>query len=443
MKTSLAIALLIAVIGSIPGALWQRRAAELAGEGEKLRERALKLGIAVEEDASSEGPRTKRQREDSERRALAIRSDLSSLMAEMDRHDAAGGGADPELQGRSLEIMSRLLELDPARFRALVLEQIADEQVSEKTRRDLLTFAILSLTDEDPETAIALFSGSGRLLEDSPAGGHVVSNALAKWAEQDPAAALAWMRENAGKHPGLVDDDTRRSLLSGAAAKDPSLAFRLIGELGLEHPMGAVNAIVMAGARDAESRTAVLKALREHLQGIQDPVVREETGTTALEVLAQTAEKESFESLSGWMDSAGLTAEEKSRFASGLSWFNTKQETGKWVEWMAGHLQASELSEPVRDLVGEWTQQDYVAAGKWLGSVADGPAKAAAVESYAAAVAEYEPKVAEQWAMSLPAGPAREATLQAIRDNWPSSDPEGAQAFARQHGLDPPDEPEE
>lgn len=438
MKTSVVIALLIALIGLIPGALSQRRAADLAEEAVRLRARALELGITIEEDGAASGQRTKRQREDSERRAGAIRSELSSLMAELDR---AGEAAGDDLHERSLDAMSRMLELDPARIRAMVSDLVADERISGKTRRDLLTFAILSLTESDPETAISLFGSCGRLLEGSPAGGHVVSSALAKWAEMDPAAAIAWMRENAGKHPGVVDDDTRRSLISGAAAKDPALAFRLIGELGLANPAGAVNAIVMAGARDAESRTAVLKALREHLQGIQDPVVRDETGSTALEVLAQTTEQEGFESLSGWMTSAGLTPEERSHFASGLSWFNTKQETGRWVEWMAGNLEPSELAGPVRDLVGEWTQQDYLAAGKWLAGTGDGPAKAAAVESYAAAVAEYEPKVAEQWAMSLPPGPAREATLQAIRDNWPSSDPAGAQAFARQHQLDPPDEP--
>lgn len=438
MKRSLALALLIAVVGTIPGALRQRRVAELIEEESKLRAQAKSLGVHIDFEDSGSGPRTKRQREDAERRSVATQSGLRSLMMEID------GGADSEdLHRRSAEAMARLMELDPSRLRAVVRELVQDSSLSEKSRRDLLTFAILSLADEDPATAMGLFTDAGTLLEGNPAGGHVVSNALAKWAELDSAAALDWMRDHAKRYPELVDDDTRRSLISGAAAKDPALAFRLIDELGLEHPAGAVNAIVMSGARDPESRTAVLKALREHLQGIEDPVAREEASSSALEVLAQSAEKESFETLSTWMQSAGLTEEEKTSFASGLSWFNTRADTGKWVDWMAKNLEPSELAEPVRDLVGEWTQQDYQAAGKWLTGVAEGPAKAAAVESYAAAVAEYEPQVAEQWAMTLPPGPAREATLQAIRDNWSSADPEGARAFARQHSLDPPDDPEE
>lgn len=438
MKRSLALALGIAIVGMIPGVLKQRRVAELVEEEAGLRARAESLGMRLDSGDSGSGPRTKRQREDAERRFQTVQSGLRSLMMELD------AGADAEaLQQRSADVMAQLLELDPTRLRAVVSELVRDSSLSEKSRRDLVSFAILSLADGDPGTAMSLFTDSSGLLKDHPAGGHLVSNALAKWAELDPTAALGWMRDHAKHHPGLVDDDTRRSLISGAAAKDPALAFRLMGELGLEHPAGAVNAIIMSGARDAESRTAVLNALREHLKSIEDPTVREESAASALEVLAQTAEKESFESLRGWMDAASLSGEEKAQFASGLSWFNTRADTGKWVDWMAGNLEPSELVEPVRDLVGEWTQQDYQAAGKWLTGVPEGPAKAAAVESYAAAVAEYEPRVAEQWAMTLPPGPAREATLQAIRDNWSSADPEGARAFALQHALDPPDDPEE
>jgi hypothetical protein len=136
------------------------------------------------------------------------------------------------------------------------------------------------------------------------------------------------------------------------------------------------------------------------------------------------------------MAEAKFTPQEKEQFAGGLTYFTTKQDTGRWVEWMAGNLSANDLPDPVREIVGEWTQQDYVAAGKWLSTAADGPAKTAAVESYAEAVAEYEPQIAAQWAMTLPPGPGRDSTLRTVYQNWPASDPEGAAAFAREHGLE-------
>ena len=86
-------------------------------------------------------------------------------------------------------------------------------------------------------------------------------------------------------------------------------------------------------------------------------------------------------------------------------------------------------------LIGQWTQQDYLAAGKWLKATPTGPAKDAAVSTYATTVAEYEPQTAVQWAMTLPAGEARHTTLQGIYENWPARDRAGAETFAKVHGL--------
>ena len=84
------------------------------------------------------------------------------------------------------------------------------------------------------------------------------------------------------------------------------------------------------------------------------------------------------------------------------------------------NLEGQTVAGPVRDLVGEWTQQDYVSAGKWLSAFPDGPAKSAAVEAYAEAVAEYEPHVAAQWAMTLPPGRARDSPC-GVYQNWPEA----------------------
>ena len=53
-------------------------------------------------------------------------------------------------------------------------------------------------------------------------------------------------------------------------------------------------------------------------------------------------------------------------------------------------------------------------------------------------MARYEPATAAQWALTLPAGQERDATLRTIYQNWPGSDPaarEAAAAFAQTHGL--------
>ena len=102
---------------------------------------------------------------------------------------------------------------------------------------------------------------------------------------------------------------------------------------------------------------------------------------------------------------------------------------------MASHLPESAMRDNVDNLIGQWTQQDYLAAGRWLTAAPEGPAKQAAVSTYAGTVAEYEPKVAVQWADTLPEGEQRRRTYETILENWPKIDSAAAEAFAAKHGL--------
>ncbi len=189
-------------------------------------------------------------------------------------------------------------------------------------------------------------------------------------------------------------------------------------------------------ARNLAESSAALdsRQLRDLIAGLRS---RGEPVTQALETLAASAGRDGFDSLAGWISEAHLSPEEKTHFARGLAYPGTKQETGRWIEWIAGNLADSSSTDKVRELVGDWTQQDYQAAGTWLAAnpLPDGPAKIAAVASYAVAVARLEPRTAAQWAMTLVPGPDRDSTLAAIYQNWPPDDPDGAAAFASQHGL--------
>lgn len=114
------------------------------------------------------------------------------------------------------------------------------------------------------------------------------------------------------------------------------------------------------------------------------------------------------------------------------------EETGQWVEWVGQTLPAGQADPNIKNMVRQWTQDDYQAAGSWLATSPEGPAKNTAVRSYAETVSDYDPETAAQWAMTLPPGKDRETTLKAIYDNWPKKDPTAeaaAAAFAKEHGI--------
>jgi hypothetical protein len=437
MRKSIALAIAIIALGSAPALFQQKRIADLRDEQRKLAAEATKLGLASDPSVGGGDARlTKRQREDMEKRATTAASDVLSFARELETMRRNGTEDDPGFKSRGSEMMARLMELDSSQLRRVIAALRDDQSLSAETRGNLIAFTINTLANDHPEAAIALFTESRDLLAKNQLGEHIISSALTDWAQDDPSAALAWIRKNAATHPEIADDEARCGVLAGTSTSDPKLAFKLIAELGFKDPTEAIHAIMGSGNEDPDHRTSLLEALRGHLATITDEQQRDDISGTALELMARTTDRQDYDALTSWIEDVELSPKEKTQFAQGLTYFTTKADTGRWVDWLSTNLPAEKLDDPVKELVGEWTQQDYLAAGKWLSDAADGPAKSSAVEAYAEAVAEYEPQVAALWAMTLPPGPRREATLRAIYQNWPTTDPQGASKFSRDHGLE-------
>ncbi len=436
MKRPLALTIAILALGAAPAFFQQKKLTKMREDRRKLEAEASGLGLSTDPSVSpAEARLTKRQRGGTENLAPATAAEIVAFARDMEALKKSGGKPDEEFQRRAMEMMDRLMDLDAAGFKQIIAALRDSREISAETRGNMIAFSIMMLATDHPKAAVALFTESSDMLDKSMMGGQVISSALNRWARLDPHAASEWLRNNAEKYPEIAGDDAKRGMIAGTALSDPKLAFKLIGELDFEHPASAVQAILVSGHENPEQRNAVLLALREYLGNIPDEAEREELRDKAFEIFARTSDQEGFDSLTQWISDAAFTPEEKQHFASGLTYFTTHEDTGKWVEWLSANLPAETMSDPVRELVGEWTQQDYLSAGKWLSATPDGPAKTAAVEAYAEAVAAYEPQVAVQWAMTLPAGPGRDSTLRSIYQNWPANDPAGAAAFARDHGF--------
>ena len=110
-------------------------------------------------------------------------------------------------------------------------------------------------------------------------------------------------------------------------------------------------------------------------------------------------------------------------------------ENGQWIEWIGKTLSPDKVDDKISRMVYNWTQSDYQAAGKWLGSAADGPTKNTAIRTYAECVSGYEPATAAQWALTLPPGKDRDYTLKVILDGWSKDDTTAKEAFKQEHGI--------
>ena len=432
MKKSAAISLIIFSLCAVPCLLQQRNLSRAQAHYQSLELAAAKLGIAPQEV----GVRlTKLQRENLEKQAHALAAEVITMAVKLEETAKNHGRNGEEHLKQSEILMAKFALMTESQLRITLTELRKIPQLPVKSLREITGLAIMQHTAAAPQSALALIQEFSDLLAKGDLRSDLLSESLGSLAAHQPTAALAWIRENTAKFPELADDGISREVIRSTAGTDPRGAFQLATELKFNDPTEAGKAIMEAGSTSPAARTSALAALREHLATFTDPADQEKLGSSALAGLAENIDPQGIEAMAGWISRSKFTAEEKQQFASGLSYFSTRQDTGRWIEWLAENLPADGVSGPVGDLIGQWTQQDYKGAGTWLAAAAESPAKQAAVHAYAEAVAEYEPKVAEQWAMTLPAGTLRQDTLKVIYRNWPSNDPQGASAFATAHGM--------
>lgn len=442
MKASLTLTALILAVAGVIG--WQNhvKLEDARTVRSRLAEEARDLGFdAGELVKSGASPRRmKSQREangEKEAQAKDFAKRLADFASEMRALEKQGGQPGVEMQKRIFAIIDEMLKLDAAQLKVLVAELKTAPGLDEETRRGIIGFAIMSLSDRQPAAALTLYVESSEIL-----GGrgsqvdHLMRTALAKWAEDDPSAAMEWYRSNSKEHPDVVTSRVRLGIVSGAARQDPRLAFKLIGELGLSSDNEAGGTMARQAKTPAE-KTALLAALRDHLTGSTDAEANAALRRFTMEGMAEKMAEEGYDASASWLGSAGLSQEEAQATAKGLRSWQTKGDTGKWIDWMADKLPEEDFKQKVNEMMTDWTRRDYKAAGEWINASKDGPARQAAARTYAITVAPYEPESAAQWAETLPAGSDRDEAFKSIHAEWKKKDEAAAAEFARKNGIAP------
>ncbi|MGB6219620.1 hypothetical protein [Haloferula sp.] len=430
MKVSILISLLILAAALVFGWRSHRELSQLRVEHQRVVEEAEGLGMAINMGEGGElvrGPLS-RAHADREAETMAFAAEIIAFAKKMKEREKNGGENDEEFQKEVMQVMKRFLDLDAKQLKDLVAELKGSTEIDEEMRQGIVGFSIMMLANESPEAALALYTESSELLGMDGMGKHVVSSSLSRLAERDPFAAMDWIRENGEKNPDLVTDDTKAAVIAGAARQDPAMAIQLMEELKMEHSGSAANGIARA-ASTSEERLRLLESLR----GLADG---KDLKQEVLRSLGQQVTQDGYEASVEWLNEANLSDKELKVFGEGLNYHQTQKDTGKWLDWMGEAYSGDEVKERTTRLMGDWTRNDFQAAGTWLNDAEDGPTKQAAVKSYAETVAPYEPEAAAQWALTLPSGKDRDQVIKRIHAEWKKKDEAAAAAFATEQGLD-------
>jgi hypothetical protein len=440
MKASIALTVLILALGASIG--WRDRQQVSAARElhEKLTREAEASGFSREgESTTAFKPRKRRK---PEVRARFVMDGYLAYIRDVQRMGASSElqTAEVGMNERYMEIQEQIHCLDVDEAKLLIAELRSCKEVDANRCRYLILSIIEGIAKDRPSSALEILSESVASGADPSVASEsrdVIDFAVKKWAEDDPAAALEWVRRNKGTFPVNQMDGAKEAIIEGAAIRDPQAAFRLLGEVDMEDPSDGMYSI-MDACKTLEQMNAAVSGLQDYLNSIKDEKKKAEAREGAISLMAFPAMRSGFESGTKWLASANPSGDGMVLFAANLSG-NISQikadDADKWATWIAENSPANAADKSVRRYVEGWANTDYRAAAEWIKATPEGPVRNSATRAYAELVSQYEPETAVQWAATLPAGSDRDATLKKIRKNWAEKDAEAAAAFALKYGI--------
>jgi hypothetical protein len=250
-------------------------------------------------------------------------------------------GLDAALQHR--EAMKEIFRLDLDGVREL-MSLVSQSKELAKIRpmpHIASILCMIAMADADPQAAFAHLMEDKKWNQmfspDDHGDGSMVAYVLARMALDDPGKALGSLRvaEGAGKISGY---DLLPNLLGEIARKDPWLAFDNLAQQP-EERRNQIAQYIGSAMETADERTAMFRALRDRGKADQELVKKTFESLCATNDNRPDSRK--------WLESLGMTHEEKIEFHEGISQAVSGQSGTplKDARWIAGFMPAS----PERD----------------------------------------------------------------------------------------------
>lgn len=295
-------------------------------------------------------------------------------------------------------------------------------------RSGMIRELLSQLAETSPLDALAMAQNIGSRRETERARIAI----LQVWAENDPAAALAWAEVGLANEPLRSQSSQLLAIYRGYAASNPQAAF--------------TSALAMPTGNRLEQRTqtAALEAIIAQqiesggLLDVKLQVELLEDGAIKNTLLSELVDK--------WasFDPAGAAAYVESLGADVPASITTRL-LGEWAEndpeaaaaWLsAREFDEETLSRASTAIIREWTRYDMAASAEWLNAQPSSPALDRAVMSYTYRAAQEDPANAMTWAESIGNDWMRTRMMQHVAGSWKNEDPDSFQSYLKNSEFD-------
>lgn len=424
MKISLLISMIIVSLTTYFGLTQKEKIKVLTSEWEELQTKAVAYNISTDPTItlSSKHIRNNHKRLAREQAIREISSELVAFVTKMNEHD---GPEDAEMEKEIAIILDKFANFSSSEHIFFIRIISSDSSIKDKTQNELVMMSITMISNENPETALSLLSEFG---ESMKLGKHdySISTILSLYAAQNLEGAVTWISEN----EKLLGDDLKEvkmELVSTIAENDLDAAIKLNKSLDV-YKNANFYSMLARGIKDG--------AQDQFMEALQIADLTDSQRKAAFTNLAFSPFIRDFEAASTWLEGEKISDIDRKSIIQTLHPYQVRHAPAKWLSWIGQQELDQQASEQVtREILTEWTKDNFVAAGEWIQTQDANPNKNIAVKVYAETLAPHEPAAAVDWAITLPEGPDRKALLQTIYRSLKQEDPSAATALAEEHDL--------
>lgn len=441
MKAPIPLTILILATGLFWGVHETRVVTALREKHRNVFLQATALGLST--DASNPATMqkvTNRQREDSERKVKEFANTLVAYAKECEAMKKSGTEPDDTMRKLGREVNDFMDFLNGNELKMLIAALSQRTDMSDELRKSQISIALVQLAEIYPETALTIFTQSSDLMKNNSMSDTILCSALERWGNDQPSAALEWIKKTEEIHPDLINIYASAAVVRGVAKNDIGHALQLISEMEIKDKDDYEPLIrfINAKAETPEQKAELLALLRKNASTSPDKEGAARMLDDGLEMMFSNASANGFEQTMKWIESADLSPAEIDKYTGNLNFHfdAVRTDTRKWLDWLSSDQTSGKIShKTASDLVGKFTKTDYKAAGEWLVTMPAGSLKETATMSYLEAVAPYDSEVAAQWADTLPAAKRVDA-LKIIYRKIMQKDKAAAEAFLKSHGIE-------
>lgn len=263
---------------------------------------------------------------------------------------------------------------------------------------------------------------------DSPMGGLQVS-IFGQLAMRNPDAAMQWLdAQSIGEGPKTA---YQRQIAFGLLAHDPRRGLDYLIENPAALPRSGMGQTIADIPIPDTARAGLIEALPDPHYAEFRPAISKVLMRSSLATASVAALREQSAALQ-------LSDDEVAAFLRENPSVLMQRDPAAATTWMKEALPAGEFSKTMSSAIRSWTEQDFNAAAKHLGTMERGTVRDQSIKEFTSVVAKMEPPSAARWALEIEDPTLRQAALREVGESWLNLDPAAARDWMKTQGVPDP-----